>query len=385
MAVSVTPQDIRWLADRMIDWQHTSGGIDPSRCTFHAHTPLGKPSAYGQDIPWIARALYRMYEATGDERYKASADRYCTYFIAAIYETAPTFAMGDAIDPCFGEYRRHNPHDDSLDDKARTIQRWILTRRNDEGSAFDVGYAWRDDHGETRTGSDAAFSNDLADVGRALTFMAEYFDDSDARSEATRLGRFFVTDHVPGGLEGVWGAEIGTWLIGPHPAKGFENVDEYSDAVGWGWTNYYATHYLLRLREQIDDEAMKRRIDECCVSALRWTLDACQWPDGALGMSRRDDKWMGMTALAISQFHEVSAAGCLDDDSRETYGPRAAHAYEWLAARSQPDTFPQDGFVSITGATKPEPAWNTSWMMALVLEGVLLGATVRPWSEQMWG
>ncbi len=67
---------VRWLADLIAGWQAPGGGIDVEKCAFHSHTPLGKPSAYGQDVPWLARARYAAYDATGAPGYKQVADRY---------------------------------------------------------------------------------------------------------------------------------------------------------------------------------------------------------------------------------------------------------------------------------------------------------------------
>jgi len=375
--MSSSLENARWLADQIVAWQSASGGIDVRKCVYHAHTPLGKPSAYGQDIPWLARALYRAYDATLDSRYKDAADRYSVYFIATMYSSAPTFALGDALDPCLSEYRRHNPHEDSLDDKARTLRDWILGNRTENGNYFDVGYCWQDEAGEYIQGSDAAFSNDLSDVGRGLLFYGSFFDDKETLGHAVELARYFTREHVPGTLEGVWSSPLGTWVIGPRPAKGFENVKEFSDAAGWGWTSYYASHYLMRLHDVIDDDELKARIKDCCVSSMRWAFDACQFEDGALGMSGRDDKWLGMTGLAILLHRELRAKGWLAGETAREYGPKVSRAFEWLLSRSGPETFPADGYVAVTGATRPEPAWNTSWMIAIVLEALLVGADVR--------
>lgn len=94
-------------------------------------------------------------------------------------------------------------------------------------------------------------------------------------------------------------------------------------------------------------------------------------------MSGRDDKWLGMTGLAILLYHELEAKGWLAGGVARDYGPKVSRAFEWLLARSGPETFPADGYVAVTGATRPEPAWNTSWMIAIVLEALLVGPDVR--------
>lgn len=362
---------VNWIAETIMGWQNPVGGIDVETCVFHHTTPLGKPSAYGQDVPWLARALYRAYDATGRPDFLRAADRYSVYFVATMYDGAPTFAVGDALDPCLSQYRLHHPHEDALDDKARTLRDWILARRTENGNYFDVGYAWRNDQGEYE-GSDAAFSNDLADVGRGLVWYAERFGDAEALNHAEGLARYFTTDY-DGSLSGVWSEQLGTWLIGPHPAKGFENVDEYSNAAGWGWTNYYAAHYLMRLHDVTKDQELRARIRHCCGRAAVWAFDACQFEDGALGMAGRDDKWLGMTGLGIILFHELARRGWTED-LEQTHKDKALNAYDFLQAHTSPSTYPSDGYVAVTGSTSPEPAWNTSWMMGIVLEALLVGA-----------
>lgn len=368
---------IHALADTIVGWQGPGGGIDPNTCVFHHTTPLLKPSAYGQDTPWLVRALYAAYDATGETRYRSAADRYSVHFLATMYANAPTFAMGDAIDPCFSGYRTHNPYEDSIDDKAHTLRDWILGRSTDLGHAFNVHYPWRDDQKETRHGSDAAFSNDLADVGRALVYHASFFKDAESLAAAERLAKFFTTSYTEGSLDGVWSDDLGTWLIGPHPARGFENVDEYSNKAGWGWTAYYALHFLVRLHDVTEDSALQERIREIVPRSIAWTFDACQFEDGALGMAERDDKWLGMTGLAILGYVEVQSKGWLAGDFESAYGPKALAALRWLQSAAAPDQYPKDGFIAVTAKTRPDPGWNSSWMLGIVLEALLAGRAIE--------
>lgn len=367
---------IHWMARTIVNWQGSGGGIDVDRCIFHHHTPLGKPSAYGQDTPWLVRALYAAFDATGEPAYKSAADRYAVHFIATIYAQAPTFAIGDALDPCFSGYRMHNPHEDSIDLKAHTMRDWILERKTDVGHVFNVHYPWQDVAESVQQGSDAAFSNDLADVGRGLLFHSGFFNDATSLAEAERLAAYFVTDHDAAGLGGVWSDRVGTWLIGPHPARGFENVDEYSDQVGWGWTAYYASHFLQRLHDASKDASLRARIREILPISLAWTFDTCQFDDGALGMAERDDKWLGMTGLAIINYVELQRKGWLAGDVEQRYGPRVRAAVEWLESAARPESYPQDGFIAVTGKTRPDPGWNSSWMFGIVLEALLAARTV---------
>lgn len=368
---------IHALAETIVGWQGSGGGIDPTTCVFHHTTPLGKPSAYGQDTPWLVRALYAAFEATGELRYKQAADRYAVHFIATMYADAPTFAIGDALDPCFSGYRRHNPYEDSLDDKAHTLRNWILGRTTDAGHIFDVHYAWVDDTGQTREGSDAAFSNDLSDVGRGLVYHASFFGDATSLEAAEKLARYYTTPYREGSLEGVWSEEIGTWLIGPHPARGFENVDEYSNRAGWGWTAYYALHFLLRLHDETKGTELREAIRQIVPRSVAWTFDACQFEDGSIGMAGRDDKWLGMTGLAILGYTEAQSKGWLAGELESTYRPKALAALRWLRNAASPENYPKDGYIAVTGQTRPDPDWNSSWMFGIVLDALIAGRTIE--------
>ena len=58
---------VRAICDRFVAWQAPSGGISVERCPYHRPPLLRGPIAYGQDLPWIVRALYGAYDAGGDE------------------------------------------------------------------------------------------------------------------------------------------------------------------------------------------------------------------------------------------------------------------------------------------------------------------------------
>lgn len=377
---------VRLLCNEIVAWQAPSGGIDHTRCTFHRETPFGKPSAFGQDLPWLARALYRAADALHVPAYKEAADRYAVYFIACMGENAPAFALGDAIDPCFVEYRAHNLHDDSFDglyrdhSAIRSLFGWMVAHVTDEPHAINAGYFWVDDEGNHREGEDVAFSNDLSDVGRGLVAYATYFKDNKALEQAMRLARFFLAECVPGTTEGIWLPDLGTWAIGPRHTAGFENVEVHADEAGWVWTAYYAPLFLLRLHDALDtqrDEDLRSLIVSRCLQSYRWTFDACQFEDGALGMQGRDDKWLGMTALAILQSPELYRRGLVDDATHADIYPRLLHALSWLERMTTAGEMPADLYIPVTLQSRPWPGWNTSWQYGLVVEALLAAAEVR--------
>ena len=149
-----------------------------------------------------------------------------------------------------------------------------------------------------------------------------------------------------------------------------------TNRVGWGWSAYIDADYLLRLRDEIDDQAMKDEIVAKCTQALRWSLDVCQFEDGAHGMFGRDDKWVGMTAAAVLLYESLVRHGALSDADNAELQPRIENSWRWLLAHTSPDTFPEAGYIKETGKTTKSPLENITWMMAWTCEALLLGPSV---------
>jgi hypothetical protein len=376
---------VRAICDRFVAWQAPSGGISVERCPYHRPPLLRGPISYGQDLPWIVRALYGAFDAGGDERYKAAADGYAVFFIASVHYSRATFALGGALEPCYKLYREHNPGDDSLDEAAHALYRRLLEFRTENGNYVNAGYGWRTGadgqatlQRETHPEADVAFSDDLSDVGRGLVGYHQHFQDVGALEHARGLARYFLSEARPGTVDGVWSSRLGTWLIGPRHLSGFENlVDVYADEAGWGWSSYFASLFLARLHDCAVDEPLREAIRERCATSLRWTFDACQWEDGAVGMAGRDDKWLGQTALAVLLYLELTSRRLLDGGTGRTYLPRALKALGWLRELSAPHRFPPDGYVPVTGRSRPLPGWNTTWQMAHVVEALLAGPALE--------
>ena len=102
---------VRAICDRFVAWQAPSGGVSVERCPYHRPPLLRGPISYGQDLPWIVRALYGAFDAGGDERYKAAADGYAVFFIASVHYSRATFARGGqtAVRPDGRPRRAHEP------------------------------------------------------------------------------------------------------------------------------------------------------------------------------------------------------------------------------------------------------------------------------------
>ncbi|MCC7352180.1 MAG: hypothetical protein IT330_00380 [Anaerolineae bacterium] len=375
---------VRSICDQIVLWQAPGGGLDPETCPYHRNTPFGRDSAFGQDIPWLARALYAAYDLLHDPRYKAAADRYAIFFLACTYDNAPAYQLGGALEPCLALYLAYNGWDESLRNlyygfsKAKSLYRWLLGYRTDNGNYINCGYGFRDEQGVRHADEDVGFSCDLSDVGRGLVAYYQMFHDEEALKHASGLARYFLNEAKPGTYEGVWSSKIGTWLFGPRHTAGFENFDNvYADEGGSGWSSYYGSLFLARLYDCTKDDELRARIRIRCVASLRWMFDGCQFEDGAVGMSGRDDKWLGMTAAAIMEYVELYRRIMIDRETHHRYYPQALKALAWLREMSVPERFPPDGYIPVTGKSKPWPGWNTTWLMALTAEGLMAGQALE--------
>ena len=94
-------------------------------------------------------------------------------------------------------------------------------------------------------------------------------------------------------------------------------------------------------------------------------------------MSGRDDKWLGMTALAVLQYVELRYRTMVDELTHEEYYPKALRALAWLRRMSASGSMPRDGYIPVTGASRPDPGCNTTWLLALVVDGLLAGPTLE--------
>src|ERR1700674_2114006 len=68
----------RSIGDRFVAWQAPAGRPDPQRCPWVSQSPFFLP-VNGPPPPVMARALYLLFDRTGDQRYKTAADRYAIF------------------------------------------------------------------------------------------------------------------------------------------------------------------------------------------------------------------------------------------------------------------------------------------------------------------
>jgi len=392
---------IRMLAGRFAAWQTPFGRPDPERCPF---VTLGKCISTQFHSPaFMATALYRAFEVTGDAAYKAAADRYVTFYFACLrdppaggqrldYPSYP-FQYGMALGG-YRDFRRHNPEETSLDGKAAAIYEWLLRWRWDEGSYF------RNSYGSEKDGvPDCGFSDDNTHMGRGLMGYYEVSGRPEVLEEAKGLARYYLTEAKLGSYQGCWSSAMGTWVVAPTMVAGFEHFhNKPSIEMGWGFSATGAVEYLTQLASQLrnadiglrspdrasdtaavsDQSAIRNspsailpEIAQKCATSVKWQFDACQFDDGACGMRGRDDKWLGMTAGAILSFLRVRDAGFLSAEDVARYRPRARAAVDWLRAQTTPEAVDAGGYIKVTGESEPRPPENLAWLLAWTAEALI--------------
>lgn len=364
---------IQLLANAMVDWQTTYGRPDPARCPFV--TPSPAISTHLHSPTFLAFALYRAFELTGEAAYKAAADRYVTFYLACLRHP-PTdgmrldipsypfqYGMGLAG---FGAFRDQNPSEALLDGKADAIFQWLLQFRWEEGSYFRNGY------GSERHGViDSGYSDDNLHMGRGLVAYFRQSGRPEVLAEAEGLASYYLTEVEPGTFQGCWSSSLGTWVVSPMALDGFEHFrGQRSCDMGWGFSNTGIIDFLTQLAAVTTRPALKSAIAERCALAMQWAFDACQFEDGACGMRGRDDKWLGMTAGAILSFLRTRDAGYLSPELEAEYRLKAKRAAEWLLNHITPQTAREGGYFQETGQSEPRPPENLAWMLGWTLEAL---------------
>jgi hypothetical protein len=392
-------EQIRIIADRFVEWQTPYGRPDPDRCPFVTQGELFL-STHMHSPTFMAMGLYGAFEVTGEQAYKAAADRYIAFYFACLrnprkepdayaqrwirhmeakYGPDPVraawaaniiswpFIFGMAL-AGFREFRRHNPEEVAFDSAAAAAYEWLLYWRWDEGSYFRNGY------GVPAKGIiDAGNSDDICHMGRGLIGYYEVSEREDVLGDAVRLAEYYLTDVKPGMYQGCWSPEMGTWVVAPTTADGIEHFGGTpSFEMAWGFSSVGAIEYLTRLAAAVDDDSLRSRIAERCVSSMKWQFDACQFDDGACGMSGRDDKWIGMTAGAILSYLRVREAGFLTDGEVSAYRPKALAARRWLFGNITPESVESGGYFKITGKSEPRPPENMAWMLGWTLQALAM-------------
>jgi hypothetical protein len=208
-------------------------------------------------------------------------------------------------------------------------------------------------------------------MGRGLTGYYMVTGREDVLADAEGLPWYYLTECEPGTYKGCWSSVLGSWVIAPTIADGIEHfTGERSCDLSWGFSVIGTVEYLTELAAVTRDAVLRDEIAEKCKSAMQWQLNMCQFDDGAIGMSGRDDKWLGMTSGAIQCFIRTREAGFLIDAEIAQYRPKALAARDWMQQHVTPAGIEAGGYFPISGKSDPRPPDNLAWMFGLTLQAL---------------
>jgi len=364
---------VHLLAERFVSWQSSYGRPDPKTCPFV--TPVPAVSTHFHSPTFLALGLYAAASAQGQPSWKAAADRYITFYLAAMrdppvggqrqdYPSYP-YQYGMAL-AGYAAFRRNNPDECLFDGKASALYEWLVRWRWHEGSYFRNGY------GNVQHGvPDCANSDDNCHMGRGLAGYFGVSQRGDVLHDAVGLARYYLTDVVPGTFVGCWSESLGTWVVAPTTVDSFEHFrNSRSCEMGWGFSSVGVIEFLTGLAPHVD-ESLRSQIALKCARSMCWQFDACQFEDGACGMRGRDDRWVGMTAGAILSYLRTRDAGFLDSETDRIYLAKARLARKWLLETLSPEIVDTGGYIQVTGESEPRPPENQAWQLGWTMEAVV--------------
>jgi len=353
---------IRLLADTFVRWQMDTGRLDPGK------TPYATWGSKRNSYQPLVIGLNEAYRATGIEAYRDAADRMAVFYLSCLCNTAnwhpPHFGIGLVM---YRELKRNHPRVVDFDHKAAALFEWMNDFQWDEGSYYRNGYAG----GKM---PDAGNSCDNACAGDGLTAYYAAKKRPEVLAAAEQLARYFLTEVKPGTYQGVWSSKLGTWVVAPTTQNRFEHFENVKSCeIAWGYTSIISINYLIRLAKATDKKDIQSSIAEKCAASMKWQFDACQFDDGACGMSGRDDKWGGMTAGAILSYLRTRDAGYLSEAGVAGYRPKAQAARDWLLKSISAENLESRsaGYFPVHGKSLPRPPDNVAWMLAYSLQALL--------------
>jgi len=392
------------IGDRFVEWQASAGRPDPQRCPWVSQSPFFLP-VNGHTPPVMARALYLLFERTGDQRYKTAADRYAIFTFGyprdpvapwddrlrntrverrlldnpqqrfdprgANNHSSRSWMYGSALDPALREFRRFNPDDDCFDAIGDALFDWLQSHRVDRGQAYNIGYpAW---NATDFSFPDAAYTDDLRQAGQGLVGYYELTRRPEVLDAAVRLADYFLGPHQPGSPDGSFVEALGTWCICPWPMVA--RIEHFSDVrldqAGWGFSARGIVEFLTRLHALLPvDHPRTALMRDRCIRSVHWQF-TCQFPNGAVGMHGQDDEWLGMAAAAVLAYDDVRRAGWLTDDTALELHPKVSAAARWLVDHATEEFIQQGGYRKITGRSTPWPPENTAWLLAWSVEALI--------------
>ena len=359
--IPALPQ-IRLLADLIVDWQMDIGRLDPRL------TSCANWSAKRNSYPRLVIALNQAYRATGVEAYRDAADRMAVFYLSCLCNTAnwhpPHFGIGMVM---VRELKQNHPRAADFDHKAAALFEWMSGFQWNEGSYYRNGYSG----GQM---ADAANSCDNAEAGNGLMAYYSVTKSPDVLAAAEQLARYFLTEVEPGTYQGVWSSKLGTWVVAPTSQDRIEHFRNVKSCeIGWGYTSIIAIGYLAQLAKATENADIRASVARTCATSMKWQFDACQFDDGACGMSGRDDKWGGMTAGAILSYLRTRDAGYLSEADIARYRPKARAAADWLVKSISAENLQSQsaGYFPVHGKSLPSPPDNVAWMLGYTLQALL--------------
>jgi hypothetical protein len=327
-------------------------------------------------LRFLVEDLYRFARLTGQRAYHDAADAHARWMARITRADHPTWALGNALE-MIGLYHAWNPAQPSLATAARQLVEWLRERRVRLTTADGVSF-WHYPCGYGVLGAkDAGWTNDLSMVGSGLVWAYEVLGEDDILQDAISFAEYFVQPWRPDALGsdgywhcGTWREDLGSWVVGPSHYSGFESTKAHGDEVSWVFSTETCTDYLVKLhRHHPDPRYMDRG-----VRAAQWTFDQCQFPDGAIGMCGRDDKWLGLTGHAVTQV--AMLLPLLEGDFvrwRQPLLAGAEKALTYLRPRLVTAKLADHGVQWVQRTTSTDPLVNVGMLWAAAVLGWLNG------------
>jgi hypothetical protein len=378
------PSGAAGVLQAFLDESLPGGGIDRTRSLWQAP---GRGAASGSDmfpgkidpryLRYLIEIMYRLANDQDRPAWVKIADAHVGYLVSAVKKTHPTWVLGNTLE-AIGLHHAHHGGKSPYAARVMEIITWLRERRVEvrlpDGTTFGhfpCGYG-------VMKAKDAGWTNDLSMAGAGLVWAYEVTGDKSILADAVGFAEYFVRPWRLKALGkhgywecGTWREEQGCWVIGPSHYTGFESTDLFADESSWVFSNLTCADFLMRLFRHRPDP---RYVDRC-VKAAQWTFRECQFPDGAVGMCGRDDKWLGFSGAAVSIVAMVAPhlkagderAGLLRAASRaKAYldaGLEKAnvktHGVEWVTRKSSTDPLVNVGMVWTYGLL----GWNDSWTL----------------------
>lgn len=360
---------MRSICDEFVEWQGENGIILKEKCPYFADSY--KPIFRYMEVPFMGRALYKFFEITKEKKYKLVADKYMLFYVDLICELITSekiaYKFGMALEAA-ALYAKYNPlKSNEMKTSIELIAKWLRQMKDETlGSYFRCGYLPGTQGIELAT--DVGFSDDLCHVGRGLIRAYELLGDKELLYDIENLTKYFVTNQKDHTQDGIWNPALGTWSIGPWPDKNFEHMsDTAANEAGWVFSAYGDVEYLLDATYYIKSKQLVENLKDNCLLSIKWIFENCYFEDGAIGMTGKDDKWLGLTAAAILGIVKLYEDNVLSIEDLYYFKPLLAKSWKFILDNTGKN-LPEAGFIKVTNHTSPVPGDNVAWLLSWIVE-----------------